>query len=80
VVFFIVAYSRNSTTVCNLKEGWLPGAEVFERGSEEVVGEIRKLHTGMNNYLTPHQILLEWSNQGQLCEVYSKVTGIRQHS
>lgn len=27
VVFFIVAQSRNSATVCNLKEGWLSGAE-----------------------------------------------------
>ena len=26
---------------CNLKEGWLPGAEMFEHWREEVVGEIR---------------------------------------
>ena len=32
-----------------------------------VIGEIRKLLTEMSNHLTPHQIL-EWSNQGELCE------------
>ena len=54
---------------CNLKEGMLPCAKEDERGRKEVVGEIRKFHTEVNNCLTPHQILLEWSNQGELCEL-----------
>jgi hypothetical protein len=43
--------------------------KIFERGRKEVIGEIRKLHSEMNNCFTPHQILLEWSNLGEFCEL-----------